>query len=101
MEGEEDRKGMLEMFIQDTEKTVADLYEAIRMKNYKKISALIHKGAPLWETVRIGIPMVKLERLASLMPETWDDSQLTEVRELVEAVQLAMENAKRLWEGME
>ena len=45
--------------------------------------------------------MVKLERLASLMPETWDDSQLTEVRELVEAVQLAMENAKRLWEGME
>lgn len=101
LEGEEDRKGMLEMFIQDTEKTVADLYEAIRMKNYKKISALIHKGAPLWETVRIGIPMVKLERLASLMPETWDDSQLTEVRELVEAVQLAMENAKRLWEGME
>lgn len=101
LEGEEDRKGMLEMFIQDTEKTVADLREAIGIKNYKKISALIHKSAPLWETVRIGIPMVKLERLASLMPETWDDSLLIEVKDLVEAVQLAVENAKRLWEEME
>lgn len=101
LEGEEDRKGMLEMFVQDTENTLAALHEAIGMKDFKRISTLIHKGAPLWETIHISISRMKLEQLASLPPEAWDDSLLAEVWELVEAVQLAVENARRLWEDME
>ena len=101
LEGEDDRKGMLDMFVQDTEKILADLQEAVGAEDYGKISALIHKGAPLWETIRIGIPTVELERLASLSPEVWNKALLREVRQLVEAVVRAVETAKRLREGME
>lgn len=101
LEGEDDRKGMLDMFVQDTEKILADLQEAVGAEDYGKISALIHKGAPLWETIRIGIPTVELERLASLSPEVWNKALLPEVRQLVEAVVRAVETAKRLREGME
>lgn len=101
LEGEDDRKGMLDMFVQDTEKILADLQEAVGAEDYGKISALIHRGAPLWETIRIGIPTVELERLASLSPEVWNKALLREVRQLVEAVVRAVETAKRLKEGME
>lgn len=101
LEGEDDRKGMLDMFVQDTEKILADLQEAVGAEDYGKISAFIHKGAPLWETIRIGIPTVELERLASLSPEVWNKALLREVRQLVEAVVRAVETAKRLREGME
>lgn len=101
LEGEDDRKGMLDMFVQDTEKILADLQEAVGAEDYGKISALIHRGAPLWETIRIGIPTVELERLASLSPEVWNKALLREVRQLVEAVVRAVETAKRLREGME
>lgn len=101
LEGEDDRKGMLDMFVQDTEKILADLQEAVGAEDYGKISALIHKGAPLWETIRIGIPTVELERLASLSPEVWNKALLREVRLLAEAVVRAVETAKRLREGME
>lgn len=101
LEGEKDRKGMMEMFVQDTENTLAALHKAIGMKDFKRISTLIHKGTPLWETIHISISRMKLEQLASLPPEAWDDSLLAEVWELVEAVQLAVENARRLWEDME
>lgn len=100
LEGEDDRKGMLDMFVQDTEKTLADLQEAIGAEDYGKISALIHKGAPLWETIRIGIPAVELERLASLSSQAWNKALLPEVRLLAEAIVQAVKTAKRLREGM-
>lgn len=101
LEGEHDRKGMLDMFVQDTEKILADLQEAVGAEDYGKISALIHKGAPLWETIRIGIPTVELERLASLSPEVWNKALLPEVRLLAETVARAVETAKRLREETE
>lgn len=101
LEGECDRKGMLDMFVQDTEKILADLQEAVGAEDYGKISALIHKGAPLWETIRIGIPTVELERLASLSPEVWNKALLPEVQLLAETVARAVETAKRLREETE
>ncbi|MEY8612023.1 ATP-binding protein [Parabacteroides segnis] len=98
LEGEKDRKEMLGLFIQDTENAVADLHEAIQKEDYRKISALVHKGAPLWETIRIGIPAAELERLASLPPEAWSKAMDEEIRELEKAVELAVEAARRLWE---
>lgn len=100
LEGEHDRKGMLDMFVQDTEKTLADLQEAIGAEDYGKISALIHKGTPLWETIRIGIPAVELERLVSLSPEAWNKALLPEIRQLAEALVRVVEAAKRLREDM-
>ena len=92
---------MLELFVQETEKTLADLDGAIGRKDYRKASALIHKSAPLWETIRIGIPVPELERLASLPPDAWDDAQLSAVRKLAEAVEMAVETARKVREEME
>lgn len=100
IEGEDDRQDILGMFVQDTEKTVDDLYEAIETKNYTKISILIHKGAPLWETIRIGISASELERLASLPPEAWGEEMLAKVRELATVLSKSVELAKKLKEDM-
>lgn len=100
LEGEDDRKEILDLFIQDTEKALADLWEAVRAKDYGTASALIHKGAPLWETIRIGIPAAQLERLASVSPEKWDEELLAKVRELADAVGQAVEKAKKMIKKM-
>lgn len=101
LEGEDDRKEILDMFVQDMEKTTADLRKAIGTKDYAGIISLIHKGTPLWETIRMDIPAAELERLASLVPEAWDEAAVTEVWKLVTTVDEAVEKAKELKEGME
>ena len=101
LEGEDDRKEILDMFVQDMEKTTADLRKAIGTKDYAGIIALIHKGTPLWETIRMDIPAAELERLASLEPEAWNEAAVAEVWKLVTTVDEAVEKAKELKEGME
>ena len=101
LEGEDDRKEILDMFVQDMEKTTADLRKAIGTKDYAGIISLIHKGTPLWETIRMDIPAAELERLASLVPEAWDEAAVKEVWKLVTTVDEAVEKAKELKEGME
>lgn len=101
LEGEDDRKEILDMFVQDMEKTTADLRKAIGTKDYVGIIALIHKGTPLWETIRMNIPAAELERLASLAPEAWDETAVAEIWKLVTTVDEAVEKAKELKEGME
>ena len=101
LEGEDDREEILDMFVQDMEKTTTDLQKAIGTKDYAGIIALIHKGTPLWETIRMDIPVQELERLASLAPEAWDEAAVAEVWKLVTTVDEAVEKAKELKEGME
>lgn len=101
LEGEDDQKEILDMFVQDMEKTTADLRKAIGTKDYVGIIALIHKGTPLWETIRMDIPAAELERLASLAPEAWDETAVAEIWKLVTTVDEAVEKAKELKEGME
>lgn len=101
LEGEDDREEILDMFVQDMEKTTADLKKAIGTKDYAGIIALIHKGTPLWETIRMDIPVQELERLASLAPEAWDEAAVAEVWKLVTTVDEAVEKAKELKDGME
>lgn len=101
LDGEDDRKEILEMFVQDAERTTAGLRKAIEAEDYPVIAALIHKGAPLWETIRIDIPAAKLERLASLVPEAWDEAAVVEVWKLVTAIEEAVEKAGRLKGEME
>lgn len=100
-EGENDQKGMLDMFIHDTEITLDHLREAIAKRDYKKISALIHKGLPLWETMHIGTSIIELERLASLPPKKWGEALLIEVKELIKAIKWAVDAAKQLRRGLE
>lgn len=101
LDGEEDRKEMLGMFIQDTGKAVADLREAIERKDGKRISVLIHKGIPLWEIIHIGIPVTELEELASLSPTMWNEAIFIKVRKLADAVEQAVKTAIRLREETE
>lgn len=97
LEGENDQKSMLDMFVNDTEITLARLREAIEKKDYKKISNLIHKGMPLWETIHMSLP-VNIERLTSLSSEVWGEVTLEEVRKLIKAIESAITTAKRLKE---
>lgn len=101
LEGEKDRKEMLTMFVHDTKKALADLRKAIRKKDYKEISHIIHKGVPLWETIHVRIPVSELKRLASLPPKTWNDEQLVLVQKLADAVEQAVKTAIRLREELE
>ena len=101
LDGEDDRKEILEMFVQDAERTTAGLRKAIEDEDYPVIAALIHKGAPLWETIQINIPAAELERLASLMPEAWDEAAVAEVWKLITAIEEAVEKAGRLKGEME
>lgn len=100
LDGEDDRKEILEMFVQDAERTAARLRKAAEDEDYQEITALIHKGAPLWETIRIDIPAAELERLASLVPEAWDEAAIAEVQKLVAAIEEAVEKAGKLKEDM-
>ena len=100
LEGENDPIGMLDMFIQDAEITLVKFRKAIEKEDYKKISSLIHKGMPLWETIRIGISIVELERLVSLPIEAWGKASFDEVHNLVKAIDLAVDKAKCLKENI-
>ena len=101
LDGEDDRKEILEMFVQDAERTTADLRKAIETEDYPVMAALIHKGAPLWEMIQINIPAAELERLTSLMPEAWDEAAVVEVWKLITAIEEAVEKAGRLKGEME
>lgn len=66
LDGEEDRKGMLDMFVQDMEKALVELRKAVNEKGLYEDKTLIHKGVPLWEIIRIGILATELERMVSV-----------------------------------
>jgi CheY-like chemotaxis protein len=61
MDGESNRKELLDIFIEDTADRIIVLKEAFATKNYGKISEIIHKCAPLWKSLRIGVPVEVLE----------------------------------------
>lgn len=98
MEGEENRKEMLGIFIEDTTEELSGMRDAFSAGNYEKLGHIIHKAAPLWAIIRINIPLGELERMASMPLEKWDRTLDKRIEKLLEAVEQAIEKAKRLKE---
>ena len=100
MDGESDRKELLDIFIEDSTDRIIVLRESLATGNFRKISEIVHKCAPLWESLRIGVPMEVLERLASQPAEKWDEISLRAAERLIEAMEQAVQAAKKLREDL-
>lgn len=96
MEGEKDTEEMLDIFIEDTTEELSGMRDAFSAGNYEKLGYIIHKAAPLWGMIRINIPLGELEKMASMPPEKWSKALDEKIEKLIEAVEQAVEKAKRL-----
>lgn len=98
MEGEENINEMLGMFIEDTEKELSEMRDALGMVDYMRLKHIIHKAAPLWGMIRINVSLRELEELASLSSEKWCKELDGRIKILMEAVVHAVKKAKELKE---
>ena len=98
MEGEEYVEEMLDIFIEDTTEELSGMRDAFFMRNYVKLGSIIHKAAPLWEMIRINIPRSELKGMASMPPEKWGGISDERIEKLIEAVEQAVEKAKKIKE---
>lgn len=96
MEGEENARELLDMFIEDTEKELSEMQDALGTANYMQLRHIIHKAAPLWGMIRINVPLNELEEMASLSSEKWCKELDARIKRLMEAVEQAVKKAKEL-----
>lgn len=98
MEGEEDTTELLNMFLEDTEEELTGMQEAFGTGNYERLGHIIHKAAPLWGMIRIGVPLRELEEMATMPPEKWGKALDRQIERLIKAVEQAANRAKELIE---
>lgn len=96
MEGEENTMELLDMFIEDTEKELSEMQDAMGTANYMQLRHIIHKAAPLWGMIRINVPLSELEEMASLSSEKWCKELDDRIKRLMEAMKQAVKKAKEL-----
>lgn len=98
MEGEEDTTELLNMFLEDTEEELTGMQEAFGTGDYERLGHIIHKAAPLWGMIRIGVPLRELEKMATMPPEKWGKALDRQIERLIKAVEQAANKAKELIE---
>lgn len=96
MEGEENTGELLKMFIEDTERELLEMRDALGTANYMQLRHIIHKAAPLWGMIRINVPLRELEEMASLSSENWCNELDGRIKRLMKAVEQAVKKAKGL-----
>ena len=100
MEGEEHADELLDIFIEDTEAGLAGIRDAVSSGDYKKLGNIIHKAVPVWETIRIDVPLQELAYMGSLPSEKWADIPEGRIGRLVRALEEAVRKAVTLKEKM-
>lgn len=100
MEGEEYTDELLDIFIEDTEVGLAGIRDAVSSGDYEKLGNIIHKAVPVWETIRIDVPLQELAYMGSLPPEKWVGMSEERIGRLVRAVENAVRKAITLKEKM-
>ena len=93
MEGEDNTRELLDMFIEDTEKELSEMQDALETANYMQLRHIIHKAAPLWGMIRINVPLNELEEMASLSSEKWCKELDARIKRLMKAVEQAVKKA--------
>ncbi len=98
MEDEEDTTELLKIFLEDTEEELMGMQDAFDTGEYERLGHIIHKAAPLWGMIRIGVPLRELEEMATMPSREWGKALNGRIERLIKAVEQAVKRAKELIE---
>lgn len=98
LSGEENKGGMLDIFIQETEESIHTLENALCRRDRDAIRKVLHKNLPLWETVRMDFPMARLRYLVTHTAAVWEEEQYLEIGEIIHAAERLTESARKIRE---
>lgn len=96
--GEDNKKEMLGLFIEESRKDLAVLTDALNQKDKAAAVSVLHKKLPLWETIRLDFPLSRLRELATDPAAEWTDRQFMEIREIIRAVEKLTAYAEKMRE---
>lgn len=96
--GEDNKKEMLGLFIEESRKDLAVLTDALNQKDKAAAVSVLHKKLPLWETIRLDFPLSRLRELATDPAAEWTDRQFMEIREIIRAVKKLTAYAEKMRE---
>ena len=95
---EDDRAGMLDVFISESRKDLDRLCKALEKNDRPAVREILHKNLPLWTSVRLDYPVEKLRAIVLSDPELWTEERIKCIREIWEAAERLIacaENMKR------
>lgn len=98
LSGEDDREGMLDVFILESRKDLDQLRKALEKNDRLAVREILHKNLPLWTSVRLDYPVEKLRAIVLSDPELWTEERIKCIREIWEAAERLIacaENMKR------
>lgn len=98
LSGEDDRAGMLDVFISESRKDLDRLCKALEKNDRPAVREILHKNLPLWTSVRLDYPVEKLRAIVLSDPELWTEERIKCIREIWEAAERLIacaENMKR------
>ena len=98
LSGEDDREGMLDVFISEGRKDLDRLRGALEKNDGPAVWEILHKTLPLWTSVRLDYPVEKLRAIVLSDPELWTEERIKCIREIWEAAERLIacaENMKR------
>ncbi len=87
LSGEDDKREMLRLFIEETRKDLASIHAAMEQNDLKTIHSILHKNLPLWETVRLNYPIMKIKELVIAETEQWTEKQVEEIHAIIRSVE--------------
>ena len=76
---EDDREGMLGVFILESRKDLDRLHEAVRKDDRQAIREILHKNLPLWISVRLDYPVEEVQGIILSEPEFWTEKQMSSI----------------------
>ena len=94
LSGEDNRQEMLRLFIEETRKDIVSIVAAIDQNDLKTVHSILHKNLPLWETVHINYPLVRLKKMVTTGTDSWTKEQIADIQEIIRSVKELIEIAK-------
>lgn len=96
--GEDNKKEMLGLFIEESRKGLAVLTDALDRQDKAAAASVLHKNLPLWETLRLDFPLSRLRELVTDSATEWTEGRFMEIREIIRAVEKLTAYAEKIRE---
>ena len=87
LSGEDDEQEMLRLFIEETRKDLTSIVTAMEQSDLKAVHSILHKNLPLWETVRLNYPIMKIKELVIAETKQWTEKQVEEIYAIIRSVE--------------
>lgn len=97
---EDDREGMLDVFISESCKDLDRLHEASEKDDRQTIREILHKNFPLWISVRLDYPVKELQGIILSEPKLWTEEQMSSIHEIEAAARKLIAYAEHMKEDM-